>query len=325
MATNGVDGQTIDGGVREVSMFDLEDIPHTLTLAERFTVPPFSILDASGGWWLDRKRQWKDLGIEAEVGRDARAYGSDEDDSFLGKQISSISGGISMFDPVLTELAYRWFCPPGGDIIDTFAGGTVRGAIAAYLGYNYHGVDLSQRQIDANLSNMVAMQDGGIKFPGTVQWTQGDSLVTVPAVAGAGSKDFLFSCPPYADLEVYSDGPADISAMNYDDFMVAYRQIIQVGVERLKPDTFAAFVVTEIRNKKTGMYRNFIGDTVQAFEDAGASFYNDIILVTPVGSVAPMVGRQWEASRKIGRRHQNMLVFCVGDPKKATASIKSSL
>jgi hypothetical protein len=39
------------------------------TLAERFGIPPFSILDARKGWWQDRKRAWLDLGIRSELGR----------------------------------------------------------------------------------------------------------------------------------------------------------------------------------------------------------------------------------------------------------------
>ena len=39
------------------------------TLAERFVVPPFSVLDARQGYWQDRKRAWLALGIQSEVGR----------------------------------------------------------------------------------------------------------------------------------------------------------------------------------------------------------------------------------------------------------------
>jgi hypothetical protein len=39
------------------------------TLAERFVVPPFSVLDARQGYWQDRKRAWVALGIESELGR----------------------------------------------------------------------------------------------------------------------------------------------------------------------------------------------------------------------------------------------------------------
>lgn len=39
------------------------------SLAERFIVPPFSVLDARQGYWQDRKRAWLSLGIESELGR----------------------------------------------------------------------------------------------------------------------------------------------------------------------------------------------------------------------------------------------------------------
>jgi hypothetical protein len=39
------------------------------TLAERFGVPPFSVLDARQGYWQERKKAWLSLGIQSEVGR----------------------------------------------------------------------------------------------------------------------------------------------------------------------------------------------------------------------------------------------------------------
>ncbi len=41
------------------------------TLAERFGVPPFSVLDARQGYWQERKRAWIALGIQSELGRGA--------------------------------------------------------------------------------------------------------------------------------------------------------------------------------------------------------------------------------------------------------------
>jgi len=40
-----------------------------ITLAERFIVPPFSVLDARQGYWQERKRAWIALGIQSELGR----------------------------------------------------------------------------------------------------------------------------------------------------------------------------------------------------------------------------------------------------------------
>lgn len=42
-------------------------------LAERFLVPPFSVLNAREGWWQDRKRAWIALGIQSELGRGGTA------------------------------------------------------------------------------------------------------------------------------------------------------------------------------------------------------------------------------------------------------------
>ena len=223
--------------------------------------------------------------------------------------------GTSIFDPVLTELCYRWFCPKGGVIIDPFAGGSVRGIVASVLGYQYHGFELRPEQVAANVA-----QAEQITPDNPPVWYTGDSAVTVPA--WAGQADFLFSYPPYGDLEVYSDMPDDLSAMPHEAFEKAYAGIIAAACAKLKPDAFACFVVGDFRDKK-GFYRNFTGATVAAFEAAGAGYYNEAILVTAVGSLPIRVGKQFKAGRKLGKTHQNILVFCKGDPKRATQAIEA--
>ena len=41
----------------------------TESLADRFGIPPFSVLNAREGWWQSRKRAWLALGIRSELGR----------------------------------------------------------------------------------------------------------------------------------------------------------------------------------------------------------------------------------------------------------------
>ena len=67
-----------------------------------------------------------------------------------GEDAPAAQSGTSIFDPVLCELIYRWFCPLGGAILDPFAGGSVRGIVAAKLGRNYTGIELRAEQIEAN-------------------------------------------------------------------------------------------------------------------------------------------------------------------------------
>ena len=215
--------------------------------------------------------------------------------------------GTSIFDPVLCELIYRWFCPKDGYILDPFAGGSVRGIVAAKLGYQYTGIDLSETQITAN-------REQAIKICDTIQpaWTVGDSQ-NIDTLA-KGEYDLIFSCPPYYDLEVYSDQQGELSTMSYEDFIKAYRSIIAKCVAMLKDNRFACFVVGDIRDKQ-GYYRNFVSDTISAFEDAGALLYNEAILVTAVGSLPIRVGRAFQSNRKLGKTHQNVLIFYKGNPK----------
>jgi 16S rRNA G966 N2-methylase RsmD len=235
-------------------------------------------------------------------------------DEVSGKILAAQSqSGTSIFDPVLCELAYRWFCAPGGKILDPFAGGSVRGIVAAKLGRDYTGIDLRAEQVEANRAQAAVVTPDN---PPT--WIVGDSRES--KTLAAGEYDFIFSCPPYGDLEVYSDDPNDLSAMDHAAFIGAYFWIIRAAVEMLKHDRFACFVVGDYRDK-AGFYRNFVSYTIECFEKAGAKLYNEAILVTSLGSLPIRVGKQFESSRKLGKTHQNVLVFCKGDPKKATAAV----
>jgi len=286
-------------------------------IAERFVIPPFTILDAKQGEWQDRKRAWQSVGIRGEVGRDASSYNTTSwiKENGLSGGCQQIPGtdeewtGTSIFDPVVCELAYRWFSPVGGQIVDPFAGGSVRGIVAGCLGRNYWGCDLRPEQIAAN-----ELQADEIEPQVRPVWVCGDSMETLDDAPDA---DLLFSCPPYGDLEKYSDDPRDLSAMDWHAFVAAYKRIILRAVAKMKPDTFACFVVGDFRDGK-GFYRNFVSETIDGFEQAGARLYNEAILATSVGSAAMRVTKQFEASRKMAKTHQNVLVFCKGDPRAAS-------
>ncbi len=279
------------------------------TLAERFGVPPFSILNAREGWWQDRKRAWLAKGLESEIGReDSLTYSSSTD--FMSERIKASGGGTSIFDPVLCELAYRWFSPPGGLVLDPFAGGSVRGIVAAKLGREYIGYELRNEQIEANRTQADEICSNIVPT-----WVNGDSQEISLDIKA----DMVFSCPPYVDLEVYSDDERDLSTMPYEQFVEAYSTIIGKACAQLKPDRFAIFVVGEVR-AKNGDYYNFVGETVKAFMNAGMKYYNEMILVTAIGSLPIRVGRQFKAGRKIGKTHQNVLVFVKGDGKKAATA-----
>ena len=454
-------------------------------LRQKYIEPPFSVLDTKGGSWQSRKRQWKSIGIKSELGRDGGL--SYNTQSWIEeKSESKFLDGTSIFDPVLCELMYLWFCPDGGKILDPFAGGSVRGIVANLRGYDYTGIELQQNQVDSNreqasdvleINNqpqwyvgdsekiledfidplpsdgkikisvkslkqkfqicepeyiknvchgrccegsnglMVTIHDSekekfeamGVGIEGNFIKDDGCGICPLKAESGlcsvheekpfgcksspftlnknntliirnryrllgcyntpdakpayishrwsleqifgkeetnniiqkieSGSDDFyvdmdkskhkiiidndlskhpgrrngelfdfVFSCPPYHNLEVYSDSPDDLSNMGYNEFLIKYRNIIDKTVQRLKIGCYACFVVSEIR-KKDGNYRGFVKDTIQAFEDAGCNFYNDIILLGVVGSGSMRCDKQFSSGKKIVSVHQNILVF----------------
>jgi hypothetical protein len=125
----------------------------------------------------------------------------------------------------------------------------------------------------------------------------------------------IFSCPPYADLEKYSDNPADLSNMEYSDFVTAYRDIIQKACRKLKQNRFAVFVVGEVRGED-GEYYNFVGDTIRAFLDAGLKYYNEFCLETAVGTGALRANGTFNRGRKIVKCQQNVLCFYKGEISK---------
>ena len=280
-------------------------------LSDRFLIPPFSVLDTRQGIWQDRKRWWLSLGIKSELGRDAVCISRNEYVFRDGTKFSNVdSNGTSVFDPVLCELAYLWFNVPKGKILDPFAGGSVRGIVAAKLGFEYLGNDLRKEQIEANRINATEVLRDSELYP---IWTVGDSL-NIDKIADGYEADMIFSCPPYADLEVYSDDERDISNMPYDDFIKIYREIIRKSCDKLKEDRFAVFVVGDVRDKK-GFYYDFISDTKKIFIDCGVKLYNELILVEMVGNLQMRVGRYMKSGRKVGKMHQNVLVFYKGNPK----------
>jgi hypothetical protein len=227
-----------------------------------------------------------------------------------GSSSEATQSGTSIFDPVLCELAYRWFCPTGGTVLDPFAGGSVRGIVAAKLGLQYIGIELRAEQVEANRVQGESICANDDQPP---LWHIGDSR-NIASIAKGVEADLLFSCPPYVDLEVYSDDPKDISTLAYAEFLEAYQSIIAGAVSLLKDDRFAVWVVGDVRDKK-GFYQNFPGDTINAFQAAGMTLYNEAVLVTSVGSLPIRVGKQFGGYRKLGKTHQNVYTFYKGNPK----------
>lgn len=278
-----------------VDLFGNEIIKDEL-LRDKFIEPPFSILDTKSGNWQKRKRLWIGKGLKSEVGRDAKVINMGT--TAVEKNSDEY---VSVFDPALCEVLYHWFCDDGGNILDPFAGGSVRGIVANYLGYKYTGIDIRQEQIDSNREQALDI----LPIEKQPQWYVGDSN---EVLTGFNKEfDLVMSCPPYADLEVYSDLQGDISNKPYNEFLLLYTSIIEKSCKLLKRGGYACFVVGEVRDKN-GYYIGFVPDTIKAFEKCGMRFYNEAILLNAIASASMRANGNMK-SQKLVKVHQNILVF----------------
>lgn len=274
----------------------------TRTLKDIFVAPPISVLDVKQAYWKARKSEWLALGIKSELGRDEGLLE-------MSPLMQTKHKSTSVFDPVLAECMYHWFTKKEDLVFDPFAGGSVRGIVASILQRKYLGYDIREEQI---LHNRVQAEDICDLLP---EWDLKDSVTNKPE----SEVDFIFTCPPYYGLEKYSTLSDDLSTMSPRDFETAFSQVISNSCSKLKNDRFAAIVIGDVRDGH--FYNKFYSVTVDAFESAGCRFYNDLVLLQEPATAAMRAFKFMNSSRKIAKCHQNVLVFCKGDPIKATTRL----
>jgi DNA methylase len=273
------------------------------TLHEVFVAPPFSVLDTRQGYWRRRKEEWSRL-LGSNNGHSQQLNSSQPD-------FALSFAATSVFDPVLAEFVYLSFIPASGRVLDPFAGESTKGLVAARLGLQYTGLELRAEQVEENRKHAERLN----LCP---QWVQADSVSLSQVIPETETFDLIFTSPPYYDLEVYSDDEKDGSGFgNYDSFIQWYRSIFEQAVARLRPNRFVVVKVGEIRDKKSGFYRNFVGDTVSCLKNLGLHYYNEAILVTAAGSAPMRVGQCFPQHRKLVKTHQNLICFYKGDDVSA--------
>ena len=291
-------------------------IPSTL-LKDRYGWPPFSILNTISWDWQRRVDDWEKVIGDSTLGREVGSNNATPRNTFSarGKEAKAVQS-ISEFDPYLAELMYRWFSRPGDKILDPFSGGIVRGAVAEILGRQYHGIDLSYTQVKSNYEQNRILLDKYTDIAGNANWYDGDA----EEVQDIFPQDFdmVLTCPPYYNLEKYSDSPKDLSNLTtYSDFLYKYARILHKTVTKLKSDSFFVIVVSEVRgsdhNLDESYYVGLVPDTINILRGEGLHYYNEIILENNIGSLPIRAPKYFNRSRKIGRHHQNVLVFFKGD------------
>lgn len=278
-------------------------------LEDKFIVPPFSILNTREGKWQERKNHWNNLINDNGESRDnikskVNATVSNWDNKpYKGGVIKENS--VSILDSVLAEIINKWFGLKECKTFDCFAGDSVFGYVSSYLGNTFTGIELRQDQTNLNNQRVKVYNSKYICDDGR----------NVLNHISENSQDLLFSCPPYFDLEVYSDLPNDASNQKeYKDFIHILDVAFTNSIKCLKENRFAVIVCGDVRDKK-GNYFRFPDDIKEIFVKNGMFLYNELILIQSVGNGALRANRYMK-SRKVVKMHEQVLVFYKGDTKK---------
>lgn len=240
-----------------------------------------------------RVRDWRRLTEETgHTGTRAETMRADHESVYTGTN--------SVFPAPLVEWILLRYAPETGRILDAFAGGPPRALVASIMGYEYHGFEVRKEQIDENLAVLGKL---GLQ---NVHYHHADGT---KMEGDLGLFDMGLTCPPYYDLEKYSDQADDISNMaSYADFHALMFCCAKAYYAKLKPGAFACIVVGPFRDKKSKELIDFPADTVANFQTAGFLYWQQIILSKNFASAATRSTMSWKG-HKLVPCHEILQVF----------------
>ena len=305
-------------------------------LSEDFIVPPFSVFDTKTELWQSRKRQLRAIigsssetregtlydsmamrmpDIYSRTKKDRENKGLEFDTYILQLPVEKLNqqkakdaySGVSSFDPVLAEVLIHWFTPfKGARIFDCFAGGITKGVVANLCGHQFIGLEIRKDQVETNRRKI---KDLGM----SAEYVHTDAR-RVSEVLGVATQDMLLTCPPYYNLEVYSNLPEDASNQpTYESYLCILRDSFRESLKSLKKNRFCVVIISDVRDE-LGAYRNLPGDVIDIFRNEGCFLWNEFILLNNDAS-AKLRARRYMNTRKAVRMHQKVLVFYNGNPR----------
>jgi hypothetical protein len=250
-------------------------------------------------WHVDelvrrRVRDWRRLlGETGHTGERTGTMRADHDSIYTGTH--------SVFAcPLVEWILLRYGGRAGGRVLDAFAGGPPRGVVSGFMGYQYHGFEIRQEQIDENLAVVKTLDLRNIHY----HHADGRFLE-----AQVSDFDFALTCPPYWNLETYSDLHEDLSnAQSYSEFLAGISFSIESHWPLMKPGAFVCWVVGPFRDKRTGELYDFPAHVIDLFSEIGFTYWQSVVLVKNFASAAKRASNAWRNKRLVPR-HEFLQVF----------------
>jgi len=210
---------------------------------------------------------------------------------------------FSEFNPMIAENIINFWSEKGDIILDPFAGRT-RAIISAIKERNYVGIEISKEVYKKVMKNI--NQDKLFKEEYTPIIYNCDSFyldsLEIPEV------DFIFSCPPYWNLERYESCEGQLSDIkDYQTFLERYKSIMEKAIDYLKEEGYLALVVGDFRiNKK---YYSFHCDNIKIMQELGLKLHDIICIQSVTFDIANRRFGIFKKYKFTSKVHEYLLIF----------------
>lgn len=209
-----------------------------------------------------------------------------------------VNGGkCSVFNPQLAQMILAAYCEPNSKIYDPFGGGGTRGYIATKMGHTYTGVEIREEEVN-RIKNQ--MDNWGLSF----ELINADSSEYKPDQI----YDFCYTCPPYYDLELYSNLEGDLSNQSsYEEYLAKLKTVVENVYSCLKKDSLAVFVVGNFRHS-SGRLEHLNGDFIRLAKECGFILWDELIWCGASNVALTRCGK-FEKNRKCVRMHEYVIIL----------------
>ena len=225
------------------------------------------------------------------------------------KVVRGKGAGLSVFPYDLLRRAVLFYTEPGELVLDPCAGHNSRMQGVWELGRGYVGYDICKEFMTFNRDVSVRIQkaDQGAFFsrggPCLVLHEQSSEHME----EADNSVHFVFTSPPYWNLEFYGDHPAQLGWNHtYPEFLDGIQRVAAESFRVLKPGRYAAININDFQ--ADGKFYMYHADLAERFVRVGFALH-DLIIVKWAASFGTIFASQVESRKKVGKMHEFLVVL----------------
>lgn len=234
--------------------------------------------------------------------KNGKLYSKTKDPIANMKNFRQVRGKyFSEFNPTIAENIINFWSEEDDIILDPFAGRT-RCFVSAMKKRKYLGFEISKEVCEKVDSLILSIKDYKHKPDIFLADSFNIDKIKMPMV------DFIFTCPPYWNLERYESCEGQLSDIkSYDNFLERYKQIMCKSIDLLKEDKYMCLVVGDFRLKKK--YYTFHCDNIRIMQELGMKLHDVICIQSVSFDIANKrfgMFKKWKFTSKV---HEYLLVF----------------